>query len=267
MFITRLISGIILVALALLVNIIGGYLLFGTMLVISLIGVFEFNRAIGIEKELPGFISYGGVVFYYVMLLFNKADLIMLSLIVLLVVLLGAYVVTFPKYKSKDFISAFFGVIYVAVMMSCIYRVRILPDGQFLVWLIILSSWGCDTMAYCAGRLFGKRKLAPILSPKKSVEGGIGGVIGAALLGLIYALAINAFADPVISRIWQYPIICAAGAVISQFGDLAASGIKREHEIKDYGRLIPGHGGILDRFDSVIFTSPIIFYLSLWFLK
>ena len=98
--------------------------------------------------------------------------------------------------------------------------------------------------------------MAPVLSPKKSVEGGIGGVVGAALLGAVYAAVFK-------QQIAGYAIICGAGALISMVGDLAASAVKRDKGIKDYGKLIPGHGGILDRFDSVIFTAPIIYFLSL----
>ena len=103
--------------------------------------------------------------------------------------------------------------------------------------------------------LIGKHKMAPVLSPKKSIEGAVGGVVGAAALGAIYAAVTH---GPVV----EYAVICAVGALISMVGDLAASAIKRNRGIKDYGKLIPGHGGILDRFDSVIFTSPIIFYLA-----
>ena len=103
--------------------------------------------------------------------------------------------------------------------------------------------------------------MAPKLSPKKSVEGGIGGVAGAALLGVLFALAVNQWGGQNVDPL-QYALICGAGGVISQIGDLAASGIKRNHDIKDYGKLIPGHGGILDRFDSVIFTAPVIYYLA-----
>ena len=132
-----------------------------------------------------------------------------------------------------------------------------LGDGAVAVWLIFLSSWGCDTCAYCVGMLLGKHKMAPKLSPKKSVEGGIGGIVGAALLGAIFALAANKITGAGVNP-GQYAIICGVGGMISQIGDLAASAIKRNHNIKDYGKLIPGHGGILDRFDSVIFTAPII---------
>ena len=88
------------------------------------------------------------------------------------------------------------------------------------------------------------------------MEGAVGGVLGAALLGVAYAAVTN-------GPVMEYAVICAVGALISMVGDLAASAIKRNHEIKDYGKLIPGHGGILDRFDSVIFTAPIIYYLTM----
>ena len=109
--------------------------------------------------------------------------------------------------------------------------------------------------------LLGKHKMAPKLSPKKSVEGGIGGIVGAALLGAIFAVAANKITGAGVNPA-QYAVICGVGGMISQIGDLAASAIKRNHDIKDYGKLIPGHGGILDRFDSVIFTAPIIYYLA-----
>ena len=117
-------------------------------------------------------------------------------------------------------------------------------------------------MAYCVGMLIGKHKMAPVLSPKKSVEGGIGGVVGAALIGVLYALAINQWGNAGVDVV-SYAIIGAVGGAISQVGDLSASAIKRQCGIKDYGKLIPGHGGILDRFVSVIFTAPIIYYLAI----
>ena len=99
--------------------------------------------------------------------------------------------------------------------------------------------------------------MTPVLSPKKSVEGAVGGVVGAVLLGILYAYLTKGSAI-------GYGVICAAGAILSMVGDLAASAIKRQTGIKDYGKLIPGHGGILDRFDSVIFTAPVIYYLVVW---
>ena len=155
---------------------------------------------------------------------------------------------------------AFFGIFYLAVMLSYLYQVRAMADGRYLVWLIVLSSWGCDTFAYCAGMLFGKHKLTPVLSPKKTVEGAVGGVLGAALLGLIFGAVFGGRMEEIVSPAVVCAIACAIAAVISQIGDLAASAIKRNHDVKDYGHLIPGHGGVLDRFDSMIFTAPAIFF-------
>ena len=108
--------------------------------------------------------------------------------------------------------------------------------------------------------LFGRDKLTPVLSPKKTIEGAVGGIIGAAVLGFIYASIFGHRMDEIGNPQAACAAACAIAAVISQIGDLAASAIKRNHNVKDYGHLIPGHGGVLDRFDSVIFTAPAIFF-------
>lgn len=264
MFKERLISGIILVIIALITGITGGYVFLFTTLAISLIGLKEIYAVGKIENQLPAYIGYIFTVLYF--LLLTKGNNGTLPLILaLLVLLLGTYVFSFPKYKSNQIILGFFGFFYVSIMLSYLYQTRMLPAGAFTMWLVFFSSWGCDTCAYCVGVLFGKRKLAPVLSPKKSVEGAIGGVVGAALLGSVYGLAINYFGNAQVDVV-VYGLICAIGGMISMIGDLAASGIKRDHNIKDYGTLIPGHGGILDRFDSVIFTAPIIYYLAYYLM-
>lgn len=258
MFKTRLISGILLVIAALLTIISGGYVLFFTLVCISLIGMQELYKAMGVHGESTGLleiIGYLGAILYYVSLLLGFESYGLMTVLVSLILIMFVYVFTYPKYNAHQIMSAFFGVVYVAVMLSFILLTRNLPDGKFIVWLIFLCSWGCDTCAYCVGMPIGKHKMAPVLSPKKSVEGGIGGVVGAGLLGVIYAAAIQ---GPMV----EYAVICGIGALISMVGDLAASAIKRNQGIKDYGKLIPGHGGILDRFDSVIFTAPVIYYLA-----
>lgn len=267
MFKTRLLSGIVLVIIALITVITGQDLLFGVLLVISLIGMSELYKVVDVHKKLLGFTGYLAGIAYYVCLRFGSKEQIVPLIIGFLILLMAVYVFSFPKYIAQQVMFVFFGLFYVALMLSYVYQTRMLPQGAFLVWLIFLCSWGSDTCAYCVGMLMGKYKMAPKLSPKKSVEGGIGGILGAALFGAVYGLAINRFASGADANVLHYAIICGIGSMISQVGDLAASAIKRNHDIKDYGKLIPGHGGILDRFDSVIFTAPIIYYLSVMLMK
>lgn len=258
MFKTRLISGIILVAVALLTIISGGPVLYLTLLCISLIGMQELYKATGVRKNAFNILEitgYVGAVLYYASLVWDKSGYEEVAIVLALVLLMFVYVFSYPRYGAEQIMAAFFGIVYVAVMLSFIYMTRMLPNGKFDVWLIFLCSWGCDTFAYCVGMLIGKHKMAPVLSPKKSVEGAVGGVVGAILLGVGYGAVTG-------SAMVEYGIICGVGALISMVGDLAASAIKRQTGIKDYGRLIPGHGGILDRFDSVIFTAPVIYFLA-----
>ncbi len=263
MFKTRLLSGIVLVIVLVVTVGCGGPLLYGILLTASLIGLTELYKVVKIQNHALGVAGYLAAIGYYVLIELNRMEYAVPLFILFLMLVMAVYVFAYPKFRAEQVTMAFFGVFYVAVMLSFVYQTRELPDGGVMVWLIFLSSWGCDTCAYCVGVLFGKHKMAPVLSPKKSVEGGVGGVAGAALLGAVFAAAMNQFAGATVSPL-LCAVICGVGGGISQIGDLCASAIKRNHEIKDYGKLIPGHGGILDRFDSVIFTAPIIYYLTLY---
>lgn len=257
MFLTRLKSGIVLMAITIALLVYGGYPLFFVITGISLIGLFELYRTVGMEKTLPAVVGYISSIVIDILILDNYHEHLLMWLIFTLMVLMACYVIAFPKFDSNQMVMLFFGLIYVTVMLSFVFKVRFVKDGILLVWLIFIGAWGSDTCAYCVGKLIGKHKMPSKLSPNKTVEGCVGGVIGAALLGFIFAVIF--FKDKNIW--WELPIIGAASSVISQIGDLTASAIKRNHDIKDYGKLIPGHGGILDRFDSIIFTAPIVYYL------
>lgn len=265
-FYERLFSGIILVIIALITIILENDVLLVTVGIVSLIGLYEMNRVFGIEKYATGILSYIAVIIYYAMLRFDMMTYVPFLIVALLIACMAIYVFEFPKCKTEQVMAAIFGTIYVAVMLSFVYLVRMGNNGAYNVWLIFLCSWGSDTCAYVFGVAFGKHKMAPVLSPKKSIEGAIGGILGAAVLGFVYATVFQnniemRYLDPRIA----YPIVCAAGSLIAMTGDLAASAIKRNHDIKDYGTLIPGHGGIMDRFDSVIFVAPIVWLLINFF--
>ena len=273
---TRIISGIFLVLIALVTLITGGYVLLGVTYFLAMCSFYELARACGFHGDENGgkinmieVFGYAVITFYYVLLGVSGSHLAIVMCIVLaLIALMFVYVFAFPKFRSEQIMSAFFCIMYGPVMLSFIYLTRELPQGRYIVWFIFISSWVCDTAAYVFGRLFGKHKMAPILSPHKSVEGGIGGVFGSGLFGGLYALLVikPASAVEVPHLIIYCVIISAVGAAISEIGDLAASAIKRNHDIKDYGKLIPGHGGVMDRFDSVIFTAPITFAMAVLLL-
>ncbi len=267
MFRTRLLSGIILVAIALVVILTGGYLLLAVMATVSAIGLYELYRVFNIHKSILMIVGILCTAIYYgIAFVFANEFNYMVLFLAFLLVLLAIYVFSYPKYKADQIMAAFFGVFYVSVMLSHVMLTRLLPSGQYIVWLIFLCSWGSDTCAYCVGMLFGKHKMSPVLSPKKSVEGAVGGVVGAALLTALYTYIFRTQMDLTTTEILILAVGAMLGALISMVGDLAASAIKRNYDIKDYGNLIPGHGGILDRFDSVIVTAPIIYYLAVYFL-
>ena len=126
------------------------------------------------------------------------------------------------------------------------------------VWLILITAFCTDIFAYFGGYFFGKHKLCPVISPKKTIEGAISGILGSIAFCMLFGYFFSVKEG---MQIWEYALIGAAGGIISQFGDLTASIFKRKIGIKDYGTLIPGHGGVMDRFDSVLFTAPMVYYV------
>ena len=293
MFVTRLVSGIVLIIIAILALSLGGWVLAAVLLTISLIAFRELTKVLKIagqdqragvrtESDKSGaaaaengkslnlleIIGMIGIMIYYSICYFSGGEVLQLMCIVgAFMALMFAYVVTFPKYRIEQVSGTFFAFVYAPVMLSLVYLTRMCPQGIYSVWMILISSWGCDTCAYVVGKLIGKKKIFPVLSPKKSLEGCIGGVVGAALIGGLYGHFFVEAAFPNQTVKWIIAFICAVGAVMSQVGDLAASAIKRNHDVKDYGKLIPGHGGIMDRFDSMIVTAPMIYFLTILMIR
>ncbi len=268
MFGTRLLSSIALLAAAVFAVGAGGFILALALLFISLIAYRELTRAFShtADRKMPdGMEAVGliGVLLYYGMLYFCREPwLLFMGIAGVFLAELYLYVFAFPKFHASRVVVAVFSFLYAPVMLSFVYLTRSAPQGIHVVWTILISSWGCDTCAYAVGKLIGKTKIFPELSPNKSLEGCIGGVLGAALLGGLYGHFLVEAAFPEQTVAWMIALICGAGAIMSIVGDLAASGIKRNYGIKDYGRLIPGHGGIMDRFDSMTVTAPMTYFLA-----
>lgn len=267
----RTISSVVLVIIALATILPGGPILAVTLYLISNVAFLELTKACGIhtgEKlnalEITGLLAIAA---YYLLIFFAQTHTyFMITVILLLMALMFVYVFAFPRFTANQIMATYFSLIYAPVMLSFIFLTRQLEYGVYLVWMIFISSWISDTCAYLVGVLIGKHKLVPQLSPKKTIEGSIGGILGSAIVGALFGFLLldktlggNRFGVMLF-------VIGAIGSVISQVGDLAASAIKRNHEIKDYGSLIPGHGGIMDRFDSVIFTAPMVYFLVISFL-
>lgn len=275
MFWTRLGSGIVLLVIAIASMWIGGPVLAIILWLISMVAYKEMSKALGCgeDKRLNAqeIVGLVGVTLYYatVYISHNTGSFVFMLMAVSAVFLgeMFVYVLSFPKVNATQTVASVFSFMYAPFMLSYIYLTRESNLGIYTVWLILISSWGCDTCAYAVGKLIGKKKIFPVLSPHKSLEGCIGGVLGATIIGGIYGhfALTGAFKDNQVVIIIAF--ICAIGAVMSMVGDLAASAIKRNVNIKDYGKLIPGHGGIMDRFDSTIVTAPMVYFLTVLLLN
>ncbi len=264
---TRVISGVIIGIVLAAVIIPGGYVLAAALFLVSLIGFSELCRAMGVHSgekkynglEICGYISI--LVHYIQMILVKDYRYFIFSIMFAFFLIMACFVLSFPKFNSNQAVFCFFSFMYVPINMSFIYLLRIRDLGIYFAWIPFIA-WICDTCAYFAGRAFGKHKLVPILSPKKTIEGAIGGTLGSVAVGALFGYLLYRNVTQDITTLYALMMLTFVGSIISQMGDLLASGIKRNHDIKDYGNIIPGHGGIMDRFDSVIFVTPWIFFLA-----
>lgn len=250
---TRVLSGLIMLPL-LIILFLGGYVLFAACFVIGIMGVREFYngfRKLDVKPSL-GIACAAAAALYAINLTGARYEWYMLWFFgVVLVSLL--YLFNIENRKLEDAMATITGIFYV-VFFS--FHVTLVDQTEYssMVWLIVITAFGTDVMAYFSGYLLGKHKLCPKISPKKTIEGSIGGILGSVILSGIFGY----FVMP--DLLVHCLIIGVLGGIVSQFGDLTASIFKRKMGIKDYGNLIPGHGGILDRFDSVLFTGPMVYY-------
>lgn len=266
----RIVSGVLLLPVLLFFIIAGGIWMRCAVFMLSIVGLYEFYRAFFKKIHFPQYIGFVFSAFYIIFtdFIINESNIFNIFISSFLVVLLSYMVAFHKKTDIKETIVTFFGFFYVTFLMSHIFLVREYTYGQYFVWLIFISAFGCDTGAYFAGVTFGKHKLIPELSPKKTIEGSIGGVLAATVLSILFGMYIeHSCALEWVDTVFLCMLTGIIGSVLSQFGDLAASSIKRFVGIKDYGNVIPGHGGILDRFDSVLFTAPVVYYVMIFSIE
>ena len=273
----RTISGALMAALTVVLIVLGA-LPFGIfMVIVSLIGVYEMAKAVGVHNRkktvnLLEVAIYLATVGMYLVLMIGDTENMDANFIAVItafiLVVFAIYVFTYPLYKATDIMGTIFTVMYIPLMGSFLYRLRAFEDHCLIMtFLVLLVACGSDIFAYFVGSALGKHKLAPILSPKKSIEGAVGAVVCTSVVCTVYALALCAYDVVDVKYIWMFAIIGAVGSIVSQIGDLTASAIKRNYEIKDYGNLIPGHGGVMDRIDSILIVSPMIYLLAQWMFK
>ena len=164
------------------------------------------------------------------------------------------------KYSIKDIAITFFGICYIVIFLMFLSIIREnLKNGNLLIWIAFFSAWWTDIFAYLVGKRFGKHHFTKI-SPNKTIEGCIGGTVGAVIMIMIYSVVCNNIWNIGINYVYIF-VIGILLSIIGQIGDLAASSIKRYTGVKDFSNLIPGHGGMLDRIDSVIFIAPFAYFL------
>ncbi|SCY12843.1 phosphatidate cytidylyltransferase [Alkaliphilus peptidifermentans] len=257
----RVVSGIVGIPLLIGIILYGGPLIYISVMAISLIGIYEFYLAVENKGINPvrwiGYVLTIAILsqFYFDI---NISQFTLFSLVIA-IILISIILLLKPQYNILDASATLYGIFYVSILLGHIILISN-HENSIAIWLVFITAWGTDTFAYFTGVFFGKKKLCPSISPKKTVVGAIGGISGSMLIsGLFAYFFLN-------NNVFLVMMIGFIGSILSQTGDLTASVIKRYVGIKDFGALIPGHGGVLDRFDSILFTAPVIYYFILYIL-
>jgi phosphatidate cytidylyltransferase len=255
----RVLSAIIGVPLILFVLYMKGLYLYFFVAALSIVGIYEYYRAMrNININTNAMFGYISVIIYYLMFLmpitFDRPGFIVAFSVM---VLFTIEIIT-QKHNISEISITLLGIVYIPFLFSHLLFIENMKYGSIILWLPFLTAWFTDTSAYFTGVTIGKHKIFPTISPKKTLEGYIGGIIGSGLLTTIFGIIVSRYDNSI--GLTNYIVIGLICAIASELGDLASSYIKRQTGIKDFGNLIPGHGGILDRFDSILFTAPVVFY-------
>lgn len=272
----RSLTSAIILAVMVPVLIFSKYLIYPIALAIfAVAAVFELLRVIGVHKNykisIPAYIMAAALpVLTHDIFLDQNPELqknymlfAVATVFTYMLYIMALAVFSDGELRFSKIAEVFLAVTYVVMSFTALCLLRYIRNGTWCFFLVFLSAWGTDVGAYCVGSLIGKHKLLPKVSPKKSIEGAVGGTVFAILLFMLYGFAVSKFTE----LTPNYLLLGIDGvmlSVISQIGDLIASLIKREYGVKDYGRILPGHGGIMDRFDSILAVSLPLVMMCLW---
>ncbi len=263
MDIKRITSGLLGFPLVLIILLIGNrYIVDIALAIIALLAMNEYFNAVqkvSNPVRWVGYLSCFSIAIIHLVPQESLNMVVTLSVPTILLILFAQVIATDMKTSFKDIAYTFLGIFYVVFFMMFVAFIDGMDNGKILIWYAIIAAWGTDIFAYFIGKHFGKHKFSKV-SPKKSIEGCIAGTVGAILLMLLYTYVANTFWG----MNYFYGFIAMIGLILSligQIGDFAASSIKRYVDIKDYSNLIPGHGGMLDRIDSLIFLAPFAYAL------
>lgn len=230
--------------------------------IIAILSMHEYLHAVS-KKSNPikwiAYLSCGGISLLSLVPQSLFGNVILTAIPALLLILFLQVIITEMKTNFNDLVYTLFGIIYIAFFIGSMVMIRGLENGKILIWYVLFSGWATDVFAYAIGRRFGKHKFSKV-SPKKSIEGVIAGTISAIVVTALYTFFINTYTSIEYSYVYV-ALITLILSLVGQIGDFAASTIKRYVEIKDYSNLIPGHGGMLDRIDSIMFIAPFAYIL------
>jgi phosphatidate cytidylyltransferase len=265
---TRVMVGVVAVPLIFLIILFAPVWMFGLVIgVISAIGAWELLNCV--NKNLPKRMMVYAIVGAFLLPFGTSLGAFMLTerfvLWGLVIVMFCELMLSFLREEKMEFepiVMVLFAGFVLPMLFTSLLRIQMMNNGKFFLLMVFIVAFASDSCAYFAGMFLGKHKLAPQLSPKKTIEGSAGGFLGTIAIMLIYGalMNVNGFTvNYVVLAVYGY-----LGSLVGQLGDLAFSAIKRLHDVKDYSNLIPGHGGILDRFDSMLFIAPLIELLLLW---